>query len=206
MEDLNAIPEEVQQENNEEESSGKTPKMSLPARELLEKHRTIFISETVSPKLSKRIIPQLLWLDTRSDDPIRLFINTPGGSADDGFAIHDTIRFVRSPVLSICTGLNASAGTVILLASTKERRFALPNCRIMLHQPAGGIRGKASDIEVTAEEIIKLRERTNRLIAQECGRTVEEVEKDTSRDCWFSPEEALEYGLIGKILKSLNEL
>lgn len=177
-----------------------------PAKEMLEKHRTIFISEEVSPKLTRRIVPSLLWLDAQSDDPIRLFINTPGGSADDGFAIHDTIRFIRSPVFCITNGLNASAGTVILLSSPKENRFALPNSRIMIHQPSSGVRGKASDIEVTAEEIMKLRHRCNLLIAEETGRGVEQVEQDTNRDCWMSPTEALEYGLIGKILTSLNEL
>ena len=160
----------------------------------------------MTPELTKRIVPQLLWLDAQTDAPIRLFINTPGGSADDGFGIHDTIRFVRSPVICISFGLNASAGTIILLASPKERRFAFPNCRIMIHQPSGGAQGRASEIEITAEEILKLRRRANELIAKECGRPFEEVEKDTNRDRWFSPEEALEYGLISKILTSLNDL
>ena len=126
------------------EGSNETPEpVKKPLRELLEKQRTIFISEPVSPELTAEIVPQLLWLDSQNDQPIRLFINTPGGSADDGFAIHDAIRFVRSPVNCISFGLNASAGTIILLASPKERRFALPNCRIMIHQPSGGARGKA---------------------------------------------------------------
>lgn len=181
-------------------------KMPMPEQQMLEKHRTIFISEEVSPRLSKRLIPQLLWMDAQNDDPIRLFINTPGGSADDGFAIFDTIRFIRSPVNAICSGLNASAGTIILLATPKERRFSLPNSRIMIHQPAGGARGKASDLQITAEEILKLRERANRLIADECGRDFEQVVKDTNKDCWLSPEEAQDYGLVSKILTSLNEL
>ncbi len=179
---------------------------SRVAKDLLEKQRTLFISEEVSPKLTRRILPSLLWLDSQNDDPIRLFINTPGGSADDGFAIHDAIRFVRSPVLCITNGLNASAGTVILLATPKERRFSLPNSRIMLHQPSSGVRGKASDILTTATEINKLRTRMNVLVGKECGKTPEQVEIDTKGDCWFSPEEALEYGLIGKILTSLNDL
>ena len=180
--------------------------MPRPERQMLEKHRTLFISEGVSSDLSKRIIPQLLWLDSLCDDPIRLFINTPGGSADDGFAIHDTIRFIRSPVIAICTGLNASAGTIILLAAEKERRFSLPNSRIMIHQPSGGARGRASEIEITAEEILKLRERANRLISDQTGRDFEQVVKDTNRDFWLSPVEAVEYGLISKVLTSLNDL
>ena len=179
---------------------------SRVAKDLLEKHRTLFISEEVSPKLTRRLLPSLLWLDAQNDDPIRLFINTPGGSADDGFAIHDAIRFVRSPVLCITNGLNASAGTVILLATPRERRFSLPNSRIMLHQPSSGVRGKASDILTTATEINKLRHRMNVLVGQECDKTPEQVEKDTKGDCWFSPKEALEYGLISKILTSLNDL
>lgn len=177
-----------------------------PRWELLEKHRTLFISEGVSPALSGEIIPQLLWLDSLNDSPIRLFINTPGGSADDGFGIHDTIRFIRSPVMCISHGLNASAGTIILLASPKERRFALPNTRIMIHQPAGGAQGKASDIEITADQIIELRARANRLIAKECDQPFEKVELDTNNDYWLNPEQAVEYGLIGSVLTSLNDL
>ncbi|HIA28515.1 MAG TPA: ATP-dependent Clp protease proteolytic subunit [Planctomycetes bacterium] len=200
--DLSAVPAE----SGLEKSSKKEKGLTGPAKEMLEKHRTMFISEEISPKLTRRIVPGLLWLDSQSDDPIRLFINTPGGSADDGFAIHDSIRFIRSPVFCITNGLNASAGTIILLASPKERRFSLPNSRIMIHQPSSGVQGKASDIEVTADEIMKLRHRCNVLIAEETGRSVEQVEKDTNRDCWLSPTEALEYGLIGKVLTSLNDL
>lgn len=192
--------------NHDEEAAEKKPRPTFPERELLEKQRTIVISEEVTPALSKRVIPQLLWLDSKSDSPIRLFINTPGGSADDGFAIYDTIRFIRSPVIAVCVGINASAGTIILLASGKERRFALPNARIMIHQPAGGARGRASEIEITAEEILKLRERCNRLIAKETGRSFQKVVEDTNRDYWLSPEEAVQYGLITKVLTSLNDL
>lgn len=187
-------------------SEEKSAKMPMAEQQMLEKHRTIFISEPVSSALTKRLIPQLLWLDAQSDDPIRLFINTPGGSADDGFAIHDTLKFIRSPVNALCVGLNASAGTIILLATPRERRFSLPNSRIMIHQPAGGGRGKASDLLITAEEILKLRARANQLIADECGKTFDEVERDTNRDCWLSPTEAIEYGLISKVLTSLNDL
>lgn len=189
-----------------DEGEDKSERMPRPERDLFEKQRTIFISEEVSSRLTKRVVPQLLWLDSQSSSPIRLFINTPGGSADDGFAIYDTIRFIRSPVNAICTGLNASAGTIILLASPKERRFALPNCRIMIHQPAGGGRGKASDLLITAEEILKLRERANRLIAEACGRPYEQVLRDTNRDYWLSPQDAVQYGLVSKVLTSLNDL
>ncbi len=176
------------------------------ATDVLKKDRTILISEVVSPKLTARITRELLWLDAMSNDPIKILINTPGGSADDGFAIHDMIKFVKSPVTNICVGLNASAGTIILLAAAKERRLALPNARIMIHQPSGGARGSASDVEITAEEIIKLRRRANELIASACGRSVDDVKNDTDRDKWLSPEEAKEYGLVSKVITAKAEL
>jgi ATP-dependent Clp protease protease subunit len=202
---------EVDRRSDDEDEEGteekvirlETARISL---DLLKKERTLLISEVVTPKLTERVLSQLLWLDARSNDPIRLFINTPGGSADDGFAIHDMLRFIRSPVINICVGLNASAGTIILLASPKERRVALPNARIMIHQPSGGARGTATDVEITAEEIIKLRHRANRLIAEECGRPLEQVEKDTDRDKWLSPEEAVDYGLVSRIIASIREI
>ena len=190
-------------ENEEEKARLETAKIAL---DLLKRERTLLISEVVSPKLTDRLARQILWLDSQSSDPIRLFINTPGGSADDGFAIYDMIRFIRAPVVNICVGLNASAGTIILLATPKERRLSLPNARIMIHQPSGGARGTATDVEITAEEILKLRHRANELIARESGRPLKQVEKDTDRDKWLSPEEALDYGLISKIIASKQEI
>jgi ATP-dependent Clp protease protease subunit len=188
------------------EEKGRPPRMGRIVYDLLKKERTILISEDVSPRLTERVLTQLLWLDSQSQDPIRIFINTPGGSADDGFAIYDMIRFIRSPVLNICVGLNASAGTIILLAVPRERRLALPSARIMIHQPSGGAQGRASDIEITAEELLKLRDRANQLIAKECGKTVAQIEADTNRDHWLSPEEARDYGLISRIVGSVKEI
>ena len=194
------------EEEGEDEKEQKAPKTPAVAMDLLKKERTIIISEEVSPKLTLRVMSSLLWLDSQSDDPIKLYINTPGGSADDGFAIFDLIRFVKAPVYNISFGLNASAGTIILLGAPKERRLALPNARIMIHQPSGGSRGRSSDIEITAEEILKLRHRANEVFAEECGRTVKQVEKDTDRDYWMSPEEAIEYGLVGRIITNLDDV
>ncbi len=194
------------EEEGEDEKEQKAPKAPAVAMDLLKKERTIIISEEVSPKLTQRVMSSLLWLDSQSDDPIKLYINTPGGSADDGFAIFDLIRFVKAPVYNISFGLNASAGTIILLGAPKERRLALPNARIMIHQPSGGSRGRSSDIEITAEEILKLRHRANEVFAEECGRTVKQVEKDTDRDYWMSPEEAIEYGLVGRIITNLDDI
>lgn len=179
---------------------------SVITLDLLRKTRTIIVSEPITSKLTQRFMAQLFWLDGRSGDPIRVYINTPGGSADDGFALYDLIRFIRAPVYTICVGLNASAGTILLLGAPRERRLALPNARIMIHQPSGGGRGRASDIEITAEEILKLRHRANEVIAAETGKTVEQVEKDTDRDYWMSAEDAKAYGLVSRIVKSLEDL
>ena len=176
--ELKLIHLDDEEEEGEDEKEQKAPKTPAVAMDLLKKERTIIISEEVSPKLTQRVMSSLLWLDSQSDDPIKLYINTPGGSADDGFAIFDLIRFVKAPVYNISFGLNASAGTIILLGAPKERRLALPNARIMIHQPSGGSRGRSSDIEITAEEILKLRHRANEVFAAECGRTVKQVEKD----------------------------
>ena len=195
-----------EEDDDEKEKEAAPEKESATQMDMLRKERTIIISEQVSPKLTQRVATQLLWLDSQNEDPIKLYINTPGGSADDGFAIMDMIRFIKAPVFNITVGLNASAGTLILIGSPKERRLTLPNARIMLHQPSGGGRGQASDIEITAQEILKLRERANAEIARETGRTVEKVEKDTDRDCWLSPEEAVEYGLCSRIVRSLRDI
>ncbi len=176
------------------------------ALDLLKRERTIFISETITPKLTHRVTTQLLWLDARSDSPIKVYINTPGGSADDGFAIHDALRFIKAPVFNISFGLNASAGILVLLGTPRERRVAMPNARLMMHQPSGAGRGTASDIEITAIEIVKLRARANELIARETGKTVEEVQKVTSRDYWLSAEEAQEFGLISRTITSLRDI
>jgi ATP-dependent Clp protease protease subunit len=206
---LSSLAEEDPDEGDDEEepTDREGPaKESVVTLDILRKHRTIIISETVTPKLTRQFMSQLLWLDGIAQDPVRVFINTPGGSADDGFAICDIIRFVTAPVFTICVGLNASAGTIALLGAPKERRFALPSARIMIHQPSGGGRGRASDIEITADEIQKLRDKANELIAKETGRSAEQVNKDTDRDYWMSAEEAKKYGLVSRIVRSAKEI
>jgi ATP-dependent Clp protease protease subunit len=198
--------EDEDDDDEEKKEEDKISRESMIMLDLLKKERTIIISEQVTPKLTQRIISQLIWLDSVGEAPIKLYINTPGGSADDGFALYDMIRFIKAPVFTICVGLNASAGTLILLGAPKERRLALPNARIMIHQPSGGGRGRASDIEITAEEILKLRQRANEIISAETGRSVEQVEKDTDRDYWLSATRAKEYGLISRIIRSLREI
>jgi len=193
-------------DDEEEEKQEKLSRESVVVLDLLKKERTLIISEMVTPRLTHRIMSQLLWLDSVSEAPIKIYINPPGGSADDGFALYDLIRFIKAPVFAISVGLNASAGTLILLGARKERRLALPNARIMIHQPSGGGRGRASDIEITAEEILKLRQRANEIIASETGKSVEQVEKDTDRDFWLSAEQAKSYGLVSRIIRSLRDI
>jgi ATP-dependent Clp protease protease subunit len=190
-----------EKENADEKGAEK----SLAARML--KQRTILLSGEINRKSADRVIAQLLLLSAEEPaSPIKLFINSPGGDADAGFAIFDVIRFVEAPVLCICAGLTASAAVIVLLASPKERRISLPNARFLIHQPSSGIRGSAADIQIEASEIIKLREKGNKLIADETGQPVEKVTKDTHRNYWMSAAEAKEYGLIGKIAASTTEM
>lgn len=193
-------------EEDDDKKDDRSPRESIVLMDILKQERAIIISEPISPKLTQRILAQFLWLDAQSEKPIKLFINTPGGSADDGFAIYDILKFIKAPVFNICVGLNASAGTILLLGTPRERRFALPNARIMIHQPSGGGRGRVTDIEITAEEILKLRHRANELIAAETGNKLEKVERDTDRDCWLSAEEAKAYGLVSKVIRSLRDI
>jgi len=174
----------------------------------LHQSRTILISQQVDSKLTQRVMASLLLMDQEdTKKPINVLINSPGGSADDGFAIYDALRFVRAPVRTINVGLSASAATVIMLGAPKEHRYALPNARIMIHQPLGNIPGtSAENIKRWAEQIIKLRAKINELYARETGRPVEEIAQDTDRDRWFTPEEAVEYGLISHIMSSYNDL
>jgi len=171
------------------------------------KARSILVSETVTDRTARKVQTQLILLQQEDEtSPVTVYINSPGGSADSGFAIYDALRFFRPPVRTIVTGLCASAAVLIHLAAPRERRYALPHARFLLHQPSTIVVGSASDIQISAEEIVRLRERYNRIVAQETGKTVEQVTKDADRDFWLSPEEALQYGLVGRILKSHAEL
>jgi ATP-dependent Clp protease protease subunit len=195
--------EDEQDEDDEEE-----PKES-GADQLLNKMlktRTILLSGEIKKDLAEKTIRQLLLLEDMGDDPIRIFIDSPGGDADAGYAIFDMIRFVKPPVWTIGMGLVASAAAIIQLASPLDRRVGLPNSHYLIHQPLSGIRGVATDIEIHARELDKLREKINRLIAEETGAAYEQVEKDTDRDYWMNAEEAAAYGLISRVVASRGEL
>ncbi|MCL2251294.1 MAG: ATP-dependent Clp protease proteolytic subunit [Treponema sp.] len=170
------------------------------------KTRTILISGEINKELAEKTIRQLLLLEDMSAEPIRIFIDSPGGDADAGYAIFDMIRFIKPKVWMIGMGLVASAAALILLASPKEFRLGLPNSHYLIHQPLSGIRGVATDIEIHAKELEKLRDKINKLIAQETGTPAAQVEKDTDRDYWMNASEAVSYGLISKVITNRDEL
>jgi len=170
------------------------------------KTRTILLTGEINKELAERVVRQLLLMEQEGDDPIKVFIDSPGGDADAGFAILDMMRFVRPPIKMIGMGLVASAGAIILLAAPKERRFALPNSRYLIHQPMAGFRGVGTEIEIQAKEIDLMRRKMNVLISQETGKPESEVEQDTDRDYWMGAPEALAYGLVGSIISSQDEL
>jgi ATP-dependent Clp protease protease subunit len=172
----------------------------------LYKSRTILIFGEINDKLAERVSAQLLAFSADGDADIKVLINSPGGHVESGDTIHDMLTFVKPRVLMIGTGWVASAGAHIYLGVKKENRFCLPNTRFMLHQPLGGVRGQASDIEIEAEEIIKMRKRINTIIARETGQTYEKIDLDTERNYWMGPEEAKAYGIVGKIVGNLAEV
>ena len=177
-----------------------------PERYLL-KARTVLLFGPIEPKLTREVIRQLVLLDQVSKTkPIRLLINSPGGLADDGFAIFDMARFVSAPVFTIITGLAASAATIVMVAAPRERRLILPHARVMLHQPSVGVRGTASDIAIGAKEILRVRRKANELFQLETGQPMERIERDMHRDFWMSAEEAVSYGLAGKIVRQEREI
>lgn len=170
------------------------------------KTRQILLTGEVNKTLAEKIIRQLLILEADNDKPIYIFIDSPGGDVDAGYAIFDIIRFVKAPVYTIGMGLVASAGALILLAAPKERRMGLLNSHYLIHQPLSGMKGVATEIEIHAREIEKVRERINNLISSETGKALKQVAKDTDRDFWMDADEASDYGLIGKIITERQSL
>jgi ATP-dependent Clp protease protease subunit len=171
--------------------------------------RTIFISEGIDSRVAKRIVGNLLTLEMDNPGkPITIYQNSPGGEVNSGFAIYDTIRYISSEVTIVNTGLCASIATIINIAAKKENRLGMPNTRFLIHQPliGGTIRGPAADLEIHANEILKTREKINKLLAEECGQPIERVEKDTMRDYWMNAGEALEYGLITRVIHSIKDI
>lgn len=168
--------------------------------------RTVIISGEINDETAYDVANKLLLLEATSDEPINLFISTQGGHVDSGFYIRDMINFIKPKVNIIGSGWVVSAGIFIFLSGEKERRYSLPNTRFMMHQPSGGAQGQSTEIEITAREIVRTRKRINEVIAQETGQKIEKVEEDTNRDYWLSVEEAVEYGIVNKIISSRDEL
>jgi ATP-dependent Clp protease protease subunit len=170
------------------------------------KSRSIFIYGGITMELAQKVCTQLVALAAAGDDDIRIYVNSPGGHVESGDTIHDMIKFIKPKVWIIGTGWVASAGALIYVSVPKERRICLPNTRFLLHQPSGGTRGMASDIQIQANEIIKMNQRLIRIFAKATGQTEEKIAKDIDRDYWLSAEDAIAYGLVSKIVESQSEI
>ncbi|MBT5702996.1 MAG: ATP-dependent Clp protease proteolytic subunit [Gammaproteobacteria bacterium] len=190
---------------NEEQQDAKLPSVNFMDEKLF-KSRSISIFGNINERIARSVAEQLLALSAESNDPITIYISSPGGHVESGDVIYDMIKFIKPEVRVVGTGWVASAATNIYLAAKKENRFSLPNTRYLVHQPSGGSRGDATDIAIQMEEILKTKERINKIISDETGRALEQVEKDTDRDYWMSVEEAIEYGIVHKVIKSITEI
>ena len=191
--DMNLVPMVVEQTNRGERS------YDIFSRLL--KERIVILSDTVNNVTANLIVAQLLFLE--AEDPnkdIQFYINSPGGEVSAGLMIYDTMQYIKPDVQTICMGMAASMGTFLVAAGAKGKRFALPNADLMIHQPSGGAQGQATDITIAAEYILKLKQRLNRILSEHTGQPIEVIERDTDRDTWLSAEQAIEYGLIDKIM------
>ena len=196
-------------EPEDPDDSKKTDEKSNGLRSIedrLLKNRTILIYGPIDMNVAMDVTRRLLVMDAEGPEEIRIFINSPGGHVESGDTIFDMIRFVKAPVKVIGTGWVASAGALIYAAADVENRYSLPNTRFLLHQPAGGASGQASDIAIEAEEIIKMRRRLNEIFAQQTGQPIDKVEEDTDRNFWMSASQAKDYGLVGHIINGVDEL
>jgi ATP-dependent Clp protease, protease subunit len=166
------------------------------------RERIVFLIGPVNDQTANLVIAQMLFLESENPDKdIFLYVNSPGGSVSAGLAIYDTMQFIKPDVSTLCMGMAASMGSFLLMAGAKGKRIALPNSRVMIHQPSGGAQGQASDIEIQAREILKTREQLNRIYAERTGQTVERIAADMERDRWMNPQEALDYGLIDQVIE-----
>lgn len=180
---------------------GKDRKVQDKIEEQQLQDRKIFLWGMVNDKSAKHVVDRLLYLDSLSQDEIKFYINSPGGYVTSGFSIYDTMQAVKSPVSTICTGLAASMGSLLLSAGEKGKRYIQPHARVMIHQPSGGARGQASDIEITAQEIIKTKELSAKILADNCGQKLDKVMKDFNRDHWMDAAESVAYGIVDGVEK-----
>lgn len=170
------------------------------------KSRTVIVAGAINDKLAQRTVAHLLALAEESDKPINMLISSPGGHVESGDMIHDVVKFIRPTVRTIGSGWVASAGALIFVAAKKENRYCLPNTRFLIHQPSGGIGGTSSDMMIQAEQVRLMRDRLNQIFAEATGQKVERIEKDTQRDFWLNTKEALDYGLLGQVIRSVDDL
>ncbi|MEM9622805.1 MAG: ATP-dependent Clp protease proteolytic subunit [Pseudomonadota bacterium] len=189
-----------------EQELAEVAKSLNPMESVLMKNRTLTLFGEINQEVSRRTAEKLLMLAFESDDPITLYISSPGGHVESGDTIFDMIRYIKPVVRTVGTGWVGSIATHIYLAPDKEHRFCLPNTRFLIHQPHGGFGGDASDIEIHAREIVKTRERINGIIAEQTGQPLERVTEDTDRDYWMSAQESVEYGLVGKIIDGIGDI
>ena len=193
----------------DDDEDRKGPSRGPAVGERLFKSRQLQVDGVVDTKLATRIVGALLALEQEDGEaPITMFVNSPGGSVTDGFAIYDTMRFITPEVRVVCTGIAASIATVILLGAPKEQRLAMPHCKLLIHQPMipGVVRGPASDLEITAKDLLQTRARINQLLADETGQPLDRIERDTNRDYWMTADDAVEYGLISRVVRTRAEL
>ena len=180
--------------------------VSSMAVEHLFKSRSVLITGTIDDKLAKNVVSQLLALAEYSDDPINLFISSPGGHVESGDMVHDIAKFIKPEVRTIGSGWVASAGALIFISAERKNRFCLPNTRFLLHQPSGGVGGQVSDIEIQPKQISMMRERFDNLFSAATGQTPEKISQDTQRDFWLTTKEAIDYGLLGSVIESSSQL
>lgn len=192
--------------SEKEDAVTNEPRASVFMDEKLFKSRCLTIFGEINDKISRSITERLLALASENDEPITLYISSPGGHVESGDVVYDIIKFIKPVVRVIGTGWVASAAATIYLAADKENRFALPNTRFLIHQPLGGSRGDATDIAIQAEQMVKTRSRINQLIAEETGQPVDKVAQDTDRDYWMTVDEALSYGIVSKVVNSIEQL
>jgi ATP-dependent Clp protease protease subunit len=193
-------------DNDQPNKSDEGDKSRFIDKELMET-RTIIISQAIDSQIARSIYSRLILLEKdNSEKPILVIVNSQGGSADSGFGIYDMLRFVRPPIITLTAGLCASAAVIIFLAGDKEKRYCLPNARFLIHQPSTSAVGPAADLEITAKQILKIRDQFNKIIAEETGKDIKTVTRDTNRDFWLSAEEAVEYKLVNQIIANRSEI
>ncbi|MGX5664956.1 ATP-dependent Clp protease proteolytic subunit [Rhizobium daejeonense] len=192
--------------NEDEDDKSKELPLGKETEANLFKSRSIFIFGGITQELAQKVCTQLVALAAASDEDIRVYVSSPGGHVESGDAIHDMIKFIKPKIWIIATGWAASAGSLIFVSVPKEQRLCLPNTRFLMHQPSGGTRGMASDIEIQAREIIKMNQRLIKIYSKATGQTEEKIAKDIDRDYWLSAEEAVAYGLVGRIIESQSDI